>query len=176
MDAQAVYMYQNNPNDQGSKGTPRPNNGGKGSNGSPGGNGGGSSFSFLFRTILIVVVALLGWYVFQFFMQNNNSNSSSNNVVEVPYSTFYNEVQNDNVQSVVFQGQDITGTFKKAVNVPDATSATKEGINFHLTQLPNGDPTLNALIIKHVPNFQTKPVQDNNLLFTILINLLPWLL
>ncbi len=176
MDAQAIYMYQNNPNDQGSKGTPRPNNGGKGSNGSPGGNGGGSSFSFLFRTILIVVVALLGWYVFQFFMQSNNSTSSSNNAVEVPYSTFYNEVQNDNVQSVIFQGQDIYGTFKKAVNVPDATSATKEGINFHLTQLPNGDPTLNALILKHVPNFQTKAVQDNNLLFTILINLLPWLL
>ncbi len=178
MDAQAIYMYQNSPNDGGPRGTQRPNSGGNGngSNGGNGGNSGNSGMSLLVRSILIVVVVLLGWYFFQYFFQSGSS-SSSTSVLEVPYSTFYQQVQNGNVQKVVFQGQDITGQFKSAVTVPNTSgSGTQTGIDFHLTQLPNGDPNLNALILKNVPDFQTKQVQDNNLLWTIVLNVLPWLL
>src|SRR5437660_337827 len=111
MDAQAIYMYQNNPNDAGPRGTQRPNNGGNGQNGGgPRDNG----TSILIRTVLFVLLALVGWYLFQFFTQNNNSSASAN-AIEVPYSTFYQQVQNDNVATAVFQGQDVYGTFKTAI-------------------------------------------------------------
>ena len=78
------------------------------------------------------------------------------------------------MQSVVFQGQDATGTFYKSITVPDGNGGTKSGTSFHFTQLPNGDPTLTALLITHHVNFQAKPQNDNNLLVNILINFLPW--
>jgi cell division protease FtsH len=170
MEAQARYMYQNNPNDGGQRGTQRPNNGGNGGTG-----GGGNGTSILLRSILIVVVALLGWYLIQYFFQGNAS-SSAPNVIEVPYSTFYQQVEDGNVQSAIFQGQDITGTFKTAVTVPGTNGGPPQtGVHYHLTQLPNGDPSLTALLVKNVPDFETKPVADNNL-WLILVNVLPWLL
>src|SRR5258708_3576336 len=59
MDAQAIYMYQRNPNEQGPGGSPRPNNGANGNNGnSPKGRG---TTSLIVRTLLLVFVVLLGW-------------------------------------------------------------------------------------------------------------------
>lgn len=173
MDAQAIYMYQNTPNDQGPRGAQRPNSGGNN------GNGGGpkdNSSSWIVRSVLIVVVVLLGWYLFQFFSQNNTNGTSGANVVEIPYSQFYQEVQNDNVATAVFQSQDVTGGFKHAVTVTDPNGGTKTGIQYHFTQLPNGDPTLNALLIKHGVKFEAKAASDNNFFLSLLINLLPWLL
>src|SRR5438874_5204540 len=173
MDAQAIYMYQNNPNDTGPRGTQRPNtNGGNGQNGGGPGNNG---TSILVRTVLFVLLALVGFYLFQFFTQNNSS-TASQNAIEVPYSTFYQQVQNDNVATVVFQGQDAYGSFKSAITVTDSSGQSKTGTDFHFTQLPNGDPTLTALLIKHNVKFQAKQAPDNNLLINILINFLPWLL
>ncbi|QBD80526.1 ATP-dependent metallopeptidase FtsH/Yme1/Tma family protein [Ktedonosporobacter rubrisoli] len=172
MDAQAIYMYQNNPNDPASRGTQRPNNGGNGNNaGGPRDNG----TSLLIRSILLVVVVLVGWYLFQYFTQSNN-NTTSANTLEVPYSTFYQQVENDNVKTASFQGQDVTGTFKNAITITDANGNTKTGTSYHFTQLPNGDPKLTQLLIQHNVQFQAKPANDNNLLLNIIINLLPWVL
>ena len=173
MDAQAIYMYQNPNDNNGPRGTQRPNNGGGGNSNGPNNNG----MSILIRSVLIIAVALLGWYLIQYFFQSGNSSSSSNNVIEVPYSTFYQQVEAKNVQKVVFQGQDITGVFNNAVTVPNPNgSGTVTGTDFHLTQLPNGDPTLTQLILKNVPDFETKAPADNNVLLSILINVVPWLL
>src|SRR5579859_4511067 len=170
MDAQAIYMYQNNQNDPGSRGTQRPNNGGNGAGG-PQNNGG----SYLFRTFIIAVIVLVLWYAFQFFTTNNSS-STSQNTIEIPYSTFYHQVESNNVESVVFQGQDATGTLRSAQTIVDANGVKKTSNQFHFTQLPTPDSNLIALLVAHNVKFQAKPVQDNNLLFTILINLLPWIL
>ncbi len=173
MDAQAIYMYQNNPNDSGPRTPPRPDN-----NGSNGNNGGGprdSGTSLLVRSIIIVVVVLIAWYLFQFFTSGAN-NAANPNAIEVPYSTFYQQVEADNVASVTFQGQDAYGTFKNAITVTDSTGASKTGTQFHFTQLPNGDPQLTKLLIQHNVNFQSKPTNDNNVLLSVLFNLLPWLL
>jgi cell division protease FtsH len=171
MDAQAIYMYQRNPNEQGPGGSPRPNNGANGNNGnSPKGRG---TTSLIMRTLLLVVVVLLGWGLFQYFTQS--SNSSAQDVIEVPYSTFYQQVQNDNVKSVVFQNQDATGVFKTAITVPGSNNGNPS-VHFHFTQLPNGDPTLIPLLNQHHVNYQAKPAGDNNLLLNILFNLLPWIL
>src|SRR5258707_1590990 len=171
MDAQAIYMYQRNPNEQGPGGSPRPNNGANGNNGnSPKGRG---TTSLIMRTLLLVVVVLLGWGLFQYFTQS--SNSSAQDIIEVPYSTFYQQVQNDNVKSVVFQNQDATGVFKTAITVPGSNNGNPS-VHFHFTQLPNGDPTLIPLLNQHHVNYQAKPAGDNNLLLNILFNLLPWVL
>ncbi|HEU5227810.1 MAG TPA: ATP-dependent zinc metalloprotease FtsH [Ktedonobacteraceae bacterium] len=173
MDAQAIYMYQNNPNDAGPPGSQRPGNGGNGSNG---GGPRDTGTSILIRSILIMVVALVGWYLFQYFTQTNNSDTSGPNVIEVPYSTFYQQVQQGNVESATFQGQDVTGNFKNAITITDANGNTKTGTQYHFLQMPNGDPTLTALLIKNNVKFLAKPASDNNLLLSVLFNLLPWIL
>jgi cell division protease FtsH len=167
MDAQSIYMFQNNPNEQTPRGSQRPNGGG--------GNGGNtprSSLSLLMRSVLIVLVILLGWYLFQYFANLNNTSSQSR--VEVSYSTFYQQVQADNVSTAVFQGQDVTGDFKNAVSAPDPNGGTKTSTHYHFTQLPIPDNTLIPLLNQHHVNYQSKLANDNNLWLNILLNLLPW--
>ncbi len=156
MDAQAIYTFQNNSNDSGSPGNQRPGNSGS--------NGGGprdSGTSLLVRSILIVVVVIVAWYLFQFFTSSNNGSNNAN-ILEVPYSTFYQQVQEDNVASLTFQNQDAVGKFKNAITVTDASGASKTGTDFHFTQLPNGDPKLTELLIQHNVKFQAKQASDNN--------------
>ncbi|MBV9257529.1 MAG: ATP-dependent zinc metalloprotease FtsH [Ktedonobacteraceae bacterium] len=172
MDAQAIYMYQNNPNDPTSRGPQRPGNGSN--NGNNGGSPKDTVTSLLIRSVIIIVVLLAGWYLFEIFTQGNNTSTA--NAIEIPYSTFYQQVENDNVDSVVFQGQDATGTLKSAITVRDVNGNTKTGDQFHFTQLPNGDPKLTELLIQKQVNFSAKPAADNNILFTVLLNILPWVL
>src|SRR5207248_1158589 len=82
MDAQATYMFQRNPNEPGQNGSQRPNNGNDGDKGGGGPNRNITS-SLLVRSLLIVVVVLLGWGLFQYFTQS--SNSGPQDVLDVPY-------------------------------------------------------------------------------------------
>src|SRR6266568_3840886 len=93
MDAQAIYMYQRNPNEQGPNSPQLPKNGGNGNNGGPQRPTG---TTLLVRSLIIIGVVLLGWYLFQYFFSQNSSNNNQN-VIEVPYSTFYQQVEADNV-------------------------------------------------------------------------------
>jgi cell division protease FtsH len=172
MDAQAKYMFQRNPNEPGSNGSPRPNNGNNGSGGSGGPNR-NTMMPLILRTLLIAVAVLIIWGLFQYFSQS--SNTTPKDLLEVPYSTFYQQVQQDNVQNVVFQGQDANGTFKNAITVSGSNNGLPSK-NFHFTQLPNGDPTLIPLLNKHHVNYEAKVVSDNNFFLNLLINLLPWVL
>src|SRR2546429_3656487 len=169
MDAQATYMFQRNPNEQGPNGSPRPNNNGNGG----GGPNRNITSSLLVRSLLIVVVVLLGWGLFQYFTQS--SNSGPQDVLEVPYSTFYQQVQQDNVQNVVFEGQDATGSFKTDITVPGSNNGLPSK-HFHFTQLPNGDPTLTPLLNQHHVSYEAKSAGDNNFFLNLLFNLLPWVL
>src|SRR6266571_1792200 len=177
MDAQAIYMFQRNPNERRSDGPQRPNNGGNGNNnGNP--RPRDSMSTILFRSLIIVGVMLLVWYLFQFFAQGSNSNNQ--NVIDIPYSTFYAQVKDDNVKTAVFQGQDITGTLYKAISNPNTSSNIKSSTQYHVTQLPvggptqYGDPTLIPLLLLHNVDFRAQPPADNNL-FNILLSILPWI-
>jgi cell division protease FtsH len=174
MDAQAIYTYQNNPNDPAPRVPPRLDNNGS-NNGNNGGGPRDSGTSLLIRSIVIVVIVLIAWYLFQFFTSSSSS-ASNPNAVEVPYSTFYQQVEAGNVEKVTFQGQDAYGTFKSAITVTDPNGTGKTSTQFHFTQLPTGDPQLTALLIKNNVSFQAKPVNDNNILLGIVFNLLPWVL
>src|SRR5260370_140890 len=136
----AHYLFQRNPNDAGPNGPQRPGGGGN-SNGSDGGPPSNPGISLLVRSLVIIGIVLLGWYLFSYFL-NPGSSASTPNAIEVPYSTFYQQVQQGNVNNVLFQGQDVTGDFKTAVKVTDANGNTKSGTSFHFTQLTNGDPNL----------------------------------
>jgi len=127
----------------------------------------------ILRTLLIAVAVLIIWGLFQYFSQS--SNTTPKDLLEVPYSTFYQQVQQDNVQNVVFQGQDANGMFKNAITVSGSNNGLPSK-NFHFTQLPNGDPTLIPLLNTHHVNYQAKVVSDNNFFLNLLINLLPWVL
>src|SRR2546428_9932660 len=89
MDAQATYMFQRNPNEQGPNGSPRPNNSNNGN-----GNGGPNkkiTRSLIMRSLLIVVVVLFGWGLFQYFTPS--SNSGPQDWPAVPYSTVYHQAK-----------------------------------------------------------------------------------
>ena len=112
MDTQLIHMYQRNSNEQGPAGRQRPGDGNNGSNGN------GPRKNRLARTLIIVGVVLVAWYLFQpFFFQGPNTHGQP--VVELPYSSFYQQVMNGNVKDAIFQGQDITGDLKNAVSLTD---------------------------------------------------------
>ncbi|GAC1567948.1 MAG: ATP-dependent zinc metalloprotease FtsH [Ktedonobacteraceae bacterium] len=173
MDAQAKYMFQRNPNERpNNPQNPNPNAGNNGN-----GNGGPSRPSgttLIVRTLIVLGLLLLGWYLIQFF--NQGSSSSNPNAIEIPYSTFYQEVMAGNVQDVTFSGQDANGDFKTGQTITDVNGNTKTGTTFHFTQLANGDPNLVTLLNKYGVSYQAKAASDNSLFLTVLFNLLPWVL
>jgi cell division protease FtsH len=128
------------------------------------------------RWLLVIVLMMLGIFLFQIF--NNNSNSNTPQRAELSYSDFYNQISAGNVKSVTLIGTtDITGTFCQRVNnFPD----------FHVVQLPNGDPNLVPVLTDpsnkdfQKPNCAdstvviTQPAQDNSFWLNILIAFLPW--
>jgi cell division protease FtsH len=129
------------------------------------------------RAVIIGAILLVVWFLFQYFASGSSSSTTSGpNVIEIPYSTFYQEVQAGNVATATFQGQDVTGNFKHQVTVTDVNGQTKTGTQYHFTQLPNGDPTLNALLIKYNVQVNAQPSADSNLLLNIILNFAPWLL
>jgi cell division protease FtsH len=177
MDAQAIHLYQRNPNDQGLNRPQAPNNG---SNGNKNGNNGGpprfAGSALIVRSLIIIGVILLGWYLFQYFF-NPSTSSTSANTIEIPYSTFYQQVQAHNVKSVTFQGQDATGQFNNPVTVTDTSTGTnKTGTMFHFTQLPNGDPNLTTLLNTNHVSYTAKPPSDNSTFISILTTFVPWIL
>ncbi|HTI13873.1 MAG TPA: ATP-dependent zinc metalloprotease FtsH [Dictyobacter sp.] len=173
MDAQATYMYQN-PNDSGPRG--RLDNNGNGNGNNTGGPGnGGNGGSFLLRAIILIFVLIAVVYLFQVFVSGNNSGTGGANTLQMPYSDVYQQIEKNNVQSITFQGQNGYGVLKNAITLPDQNGNEKQGVNFQFTTLPNGDPTLLSLLKKYNVAYSAKPAPDNNVFWTVLINLAPWL-
>src|SRR5713101_4376972 len=166
MNAQIRYMYQRNSNEQGPTGQQRP---GKGSNG---GRPSNNRTPLLVRSLIIFGVVLVAWYLFQpLFFQG--SNMSGQNVGEVPYSTFYQQVMAGNVKDATFQGQDITGDLRSAIQLTDANGNLVLTNQYYLTQLPNGDPNLIPLLNKYHVQFQARPIPSNSGLLNIVFGFLP---
>jgi cell division protease FtsH len=176
MDALAHFFYQRNVNNNGPNSPQRPDlNRGQNNNGNNGGPPRTSGSSLVVRILILVGVVLLGWYLIQLFAPS--SSSSNPNAVEIPYSTFYQEVEMGNVKDVVFSGQDANGDFKTPQTITDVNGTVHTGVtSFHFTQLQNGDPNLTALLQKYGVQFSAKPGSDNGALLSALFDFLPWLL
>jgi cell division protease FtsH len=125
--------------------------------------------SSLNRWLLVIVLLMLGVYLFQFFNANNNSAPTR---AELQYSQFYQQSQNGNIKSMTITGStDITGYF---------CSPVQGQTQFHLYQLPNGDPGLVPTVTADKPNcassttIVTQQPTDNSFWLNILLTLLPW--
>src|SRR5579884_857417 len=159
----SVYWLQNNnqqPIPTGPGPTRRPN-GQTPQNRSSGGGGGGSKLNLW---LLLIVCVMLVIYIYNAFSANTNSNSSQ--IDELSYTAFYQQIADKNIKNATIIGQtDIRGTFNQPV---DGKS------QFHVYQLPNGDPQLPQLLRNSGAEFTYQPPADNSLLLTILTYVLPW--
>src|SRR5437588_417905 len=165
MDTQVTHLYQRAPQEQGPSGGQRSN---KGSDGGSPRNNNRQGWKI---SLLIAGIVLAFWVLPLLFAQG--AQAPGQPVGELPYSAFYQQVQAGNVKDATFQGQDITGDFKHAVSLTAANGNPVLATQYHLTQFPNGDPNLIALLNQHHVQFQSKPVANQNLLLTIFINFLP---
>ena len=123
-------------------------------------------FSSLNRWLLIIVLVMLGIFIYNYFntlVSNNNAPQRA----EMTYNDFYNQIAAKNIKSATFIGQtDITGEFVNPVN-----GQTR----YHVVQLPNGDPLLPQLLIKSGAQVVYQPPADNGFWVSLLINFLPWI-
>ncbi|HEY6286895.1 MAG TPA: ATP-dependent metallopeptidase FtsH/Yme1/Tma family protein, partial [Ktedonobacteraceae bacterium] len=169
--ANVLWLQNNNNSPQRQQNQLRP-----GSNGSPNGQPKPKGISPLNRWLLVIVLMMLGIFLFQIF--NNNSNSNTPQRAELNYSDLYTQINANNVKTITITGTtDITGTFCQPVNNFN---------DFHVVQLPNGDPNLVPVLTDptnkgyHKPNCAdstvviTQAAQDNSFWLNILIAFLPW--
>ncbi len=174
MDARALLLYQRNPNNN-APNPQRPDlNRGPNNNGNNGGPPRNTGTTLVVRLLILVGIVLLGWYLIQLF--SPSSSSSNPNAIEIPYSTFIQKVQAGNVKDVIFSGQDANGDFNSQQTIVDANGTIKTGTTFHFTQLANGDPNLTTLLNKYHVTYSAKAASDNSVLFSVLINFVPWIL
>src|SRR5947209_406702 len=127
--ANTYWLQNNNNTPQRSRNQLRPAPGGR-----PNGQTPRRGMSSLNRWLLIIVLVMLGIYLYQFFSSNNSSNNTSTQRKELTYSAFYNEIKAGNIKNATLIGStDITGQF-----------CTPEGTytDYHVVQLSNGDPNL----------------------------------
>src|SRR5438874_6731281 len=169
--ANLLWLQNNNNSPQRKQNQPRPS-----PNGRPNEQPNPKGISPLNRWLLVIVLMMLGIFLFQVF--NNNSNSNTPQHAELSYSELYNQIKQGNVKSVTITGTtDITGTFCQPVNNFN---------DFHVVQLPNGDPNLVPVLTDPKNKDYQKPTcadstivvtqaaQDNSFWLNILIAFLPW--
>ena len=138
--------------------------------GGPNGQTPRSGSSSLNRWLLVIVLLMLGIYLFQFF---NNPNNNTPQRMELKYSDLYAQIKSGNVKSATIIGQtDINGYFCNAV---------KGQNQFHATQIPpNGDPGLVPTMMANKPvcgaqtTVITQQPADNSFWVNLLFGVLPW--
>src|SRR5216684_2711684 len=132
-------------------------------------NKGNSPLRIFLLIIALVAVLAIG----PLFLNSQGPNMNGQPVGEVPYSTFYQQVQAGNVKDATFQGQDITRDLKNALSLTDANGDPVLTNQYHLTQIPNGDPNLIILLNTYHVQYQAKPMADQNVLLNVLFSFLP---
>jgi cell division protease FtsH len=171
MDTHITHMYQHNSNEQGPTGRQRPDNPGHGGD-NKGDNPRKKETSPL-RVFLLIIALVSVLAVGLLFLNGQGPTMNGQPIDEIPYSAFYQQVMEGNVKDATFQGQDITGDFKNAISLTDANGNPVLANQYHLTQIPNGDPNLIPLLNTYHVQYQAKPVADHNVLLNILFGFLP---
>jgi len=164
-----ILWLQNNNTPPGSRPQrPNPN---------PGSNGQSSQrgSSSLNRWLLVIVLLMLGVYLFQFF------NSSSNNTPqrsELAYGKFYQEILAKNIKTVKIIGStDITGELCQ----PGKDDKGKNYTLFKVVQLPFSDTNLVPTLMSNTPTCAerttviTQAPADNSFWWNLLLTIVPWI-
>jgi cell division protease FtsH len=174
MDTQFTHVYQRNSNDQGPDRRQHPHNPANGDDAN--GNDPRKKGTYPLRVFLIIIALLSLLAIVPLLLNTQGSMMNGQPVVELPYSSFYQQVMNGNVKDATFQGQDITGDFKNPISLTGSNGNIGLANQYHLTQIPNGDPNLIPLLNTYHVQFQAKPVPGNNGFLIVLLNLLPLIL
>ena len=174
MDTQFTHVYQRNSNDQGPDRRQHPHNPANGDDAN--GNDPRKKGTYPLRVFLIIIALLSLLAIVPLLLNPQGSMMNGQPVVELPYSSFYQQVMNGNVKDAIFQGQDITGDFKNPISLNGSNGIPGLANQYHLTQIPNGDPNLIPLLNTYHVQFQAKPVPGNNGFLIVLLNLLPLIL
>ncbi len=128
--ARVLWLQNNNNNAPGPRqpNSMRPN---QGPNGQPPQRGSSS----LNRWLLVIVILMLGVYLFQFF---NNANTNSTPArAELNYSDFYHQISSGNIKSATITGTtDITGQLCSTVTY-NGNGPESEQVDLH--QWSSGD-------------------------------------
>ena len=115
---------------------------------------------------MLIVGILLVVYIVNWFNSTSQSNSAPQSV-NLTYTQFYNQLADKNIKTVTLLGQtDITGTLKEPVNGQT---------QYHVYQLPNGDPNLSVKLNASGAVVYVQPPADNSFWLTLLLDFLPWL-
>src|SRR5690348_2787108 len=130
------------------------------------------------RWLLIIVLVMLGIYLYQFLSANNNS-ANQPQVDQLSYSDFMKQISAGNIKSATIIGStDITGSFCTSVG---------QYTGYHVLQLPFTDPNLLSMLndpsstkfVKPTCQAQTTVITqapaDNSFWLNILITFLPWI-
>jgi len=171
MDIQVTHMYQRNSDDQGPDRRQHPHNPSNSDNAN--GNDPRKKGTSPLRVFLFIIALISVLAAGSLFLNGQGSNMNGQPVVELPYSSFYQQVMHGNVKDAIFQGQDITGDFKNPISLTGSNGNIGLANQYHLTQIPNGDPNLIPLLNTYHVQFQAKPVADHNALLNILFSFLP---
>ncbi len=174
MNRQLAYLYQRNPNERGQAGSRRPGSAGNGGNSN--GNDPRKSGTYLLRVILTIIAMLAVLAAGYVLLYGQSSPMQGQPVGQLPYSSFYLQIMHGNVDNATFQGQDITGQLRNAIPLVDSQGNTVLTDQYHVVQIPNGDPNLLPLLNKYRVDYQAKPVPANNGFLVVLLDFLPLVL
>jgi cell division protease FtsH len=99
-------------------------------------------------------------------------------VADISYSRFKAELAADNLEQVVFQGEEISGRFKEQVAIKDGTAVPKEVLyqDFRTNLPPVDDPGLLPELETRQVEIRVKPLAKPSAWTTALLYLLPWVL
>jgi len=174
MDTQLTHVYHRNSNDQGPDRRQHPHNPDYGDD--VNGNDPRKKGTYPLRVFLIIIALISLLAIVPLLLNPQGSMMNGQQIVELPYSSFYQQVMNGNIKDAIFQGQDITGDFKNPIPLTGSNRNIRLANQYHLTQIPNGDPNLIPLLNQYHVQFQAKPVPGNNGILLVLLNLLPLIL
>jgi cell division protease FtsH len=169
--AKKFWLQNNNGNTPGPRPQNQPRqNQGQGPDGQPPKR---SSMFSLNRWLLIIVILMLGVYLFQFF-NNASTNNNTPQRVELQYSSFYQQIDKGNIKTATLVGStDITGTL--------CTPLTNNGpTSYHVAQMPFNDTGLISALQSNKPTCAatttviSQQPADNSFWLNILLGLLPW--
>jgi cell division protease FtsH len=123
---------------------------------------------------LVALLLLLAWNAFALFGPGASTSAT------IPYSAFLDQAKANNVATVTFNGQAVTGTIKAAITWPPAgstdTTIPASYTNFASTIPPVDDPSLLPLLETNKVEINAKDSGGGSLILNLILSFAPLLL
>ena len=122
--------------------------------------------------ILVAIVAFFNYFYLAMAPEQRDP------VISISYSRFKTELERDNVEQLVFQGQGINGQFREAIVEEPSGPVTEETgfLKFKTVLPPIPDPKLLPALTRNAVKIEAQQDEEPSPWSTALIYILPWLL